>query len=66
MKVEFEKNADGEETINGFDSSYKIYEIARTKSLSKTLTLGNLEEIIDELFAEIQLAYNQPEHLYKI
>ncbi|WP_268921690.1 hypothetical protein [Metabacillus sediminilitoris] len=35
MIVEFEINAVGEETINGFDSSYKNYEIARTKSLPK-------------------------------
>lgn len=39
------------------------YEIARTKNLSKELTLGNLEEIIKELFSEIQLAYDQPEQL---
>jgi hypothetical protein len=47
-KVEFEINAVGEETINGYDSSFKNYEIARTKNLSKTLTLGNLEEIIND------------------
>ncbi|MGF6949060.1 hypothetical protein QF028_001565 [Neobacillus sp. B4I6] len=63
IKVEFEINAVGEETINGYDSSYKNYEIARTKVLPKTVTLGNLEEIINELFAEIQSTYDQPEHL---
>jgi uncharacterized membrane protein len=61
--MEFEINAVGEETINGYDSSYKNYEIARTKNLSKEITLGNLEEIIKELFSEIQLAYDQPEQL---
>ena len=37
IKVEFEINAVGEETINGYDSSFKKYEIARTKNLSKTI-----------------------------
>ncbi|MDR7235957.1 hypothetical protein [Neobacillus drentensis] len=63
LKVEFEINAVGEETINGYDSSYKNYEIARTKSLSKSLTLGDFEEIINELFTEIQSVFDQPEHL---
>ncbi|SMQ81008.1 hypothetical protein SAMN05444673_4088 [Bacillus sp. OV166] len=63
IKVEFEINAVGEETINGYDSSFKKYEIARTKNLSQTLTLGNLEEIINELFEEIQSSYENPEHL---
>ena len=63
INVEFEINAVGEETINGYDSSFKNYEIARIKSLPKTLSLGNLEEIINELFVEIQSAYDQPEHI---
>ncbi|WP_047155304.1 hypothetical protein [Aneurinibacillus tyrosinisolvens] len=63
IKVEFEINAVGEETINGYDSSFKKYEIARTKNLSKSLTLGELEDIINELFQEIQSAYEKPEHL---
>lgn len=63
IKVEFEINAVGKETVNGYDDSFKKYEIARVKTLSKTLTLGNLEEIINELFSEIQSAYEQPEQL---
>ncbi|MDQ0202216.1 hypothetical protein [Neobacillus ginsengisoli] len=63
IKVDFEINAVGEETINGYESSFKKFEIARTKSLSKELTLGDFEEIINELFAEIQSSYDQPEHL---
>ncbi|PET60304.1 hypothetical protein CN514_14250 [Bacillus sp. AFS001701] len=63
IKVEFEINAVGEETIDGYDDSYKNYQIARSKYLSKELTLGNVEEIINELFTEIQSAYEQPEQL---
>jgi hypothetical protein len=49
--------------INGYNSSFKKYEIARTKNLSKKLTLGSLEEIINELFVEIQSSFELPEHL---
>lgn len=63
IKVEFEINAVGKETVNGYDDSFKNYEIARVKNLSKTVTLGNLEESINELFTEIQSAYEQPEQL---
>ena len=64
IKVEFEIKAFGEETITDYEDSWKGFEIARTKTLSKETTLENIETIINQLFDEIQLSYGkQPEQL---
>lgn len=64
IKVEFEVNAFGEETISDYEGSYKRFEIARTKYLPKETTLENIEIIVKHLFEEIQSSYGkQPEQL---
>ena len=63
IKVEIQISAVGEVTVDGYDDAYKNYEIGRTKTLTKSITLGNLEEMINELFEEVQLTYDNPEHL---
>ena len=64
IKVGFEVKAFGEETITEYEDSFKGFEIARTKSLSKETTLENIEMIVNQLFEEIQLSYGkQPEQL---
>lgn len=59
IKVEFEVKAFGGETIEGYEDSFKGFEIARTKSLSKDTTLGEIEVIVKELFDEIQGSYGK-------
>ena len=64
IKVEFEVKGFGEDTIKGYEGSYKGVEVVRIKSLSKDTTLEEIETIIYQLFEEIQLSYEkQPEQL---
>ena len=64
IKVEFEVKGFGEDTIKGYEGSYKGVEVVRTKSLSKDTTLEEIETIVHQLFEEIQLSYEkQPEQL---
>ncbi|WP_042350917.1 hypothetical protein [Bacillus massiliigorillae] len=64
IKVEFEINGYGEETIQGYEGSYKGLEVQRSMDLPKDTTLGEIEEIVNELFEEVRLGYGkQPEQL---
>ena len=64
IKVEFEITAFGEEEIDNYNNSFKGYEVARNKVLSKEITLGELENYISSIFREVKDDYGQqPEQL---
>ena len=64
IKVEFEIKAFGEEEIDNYNNSFKGYEVARNKVLSKEITLGELENYISSIFREVKDDYGQqPEQL---
>ena len=64
IKVEFEIKAFGEEEIDNYNNSFKGYEVARYKVLSKEITWGELENYICSIFREVKDDYGQqPEQL---
>ena len=64
IKVEFEIKAFGEEEIDNYNNSFKGYEVARNKVLSKEIPLGELENYISSIFREVKDDYGQqPEQL---
>ncbi|MDQ0169663.1 hypothetical protein [Paenibacillus tundrae] len=60
MKMEFEITAFGLEGHEGYSEAYRQNEIVRTKLVSRDTTLGEVEEVIKELMAEIRQEFIQP------
>ncbi|EKE30742.1 hypothetical protein MJ3_12270 [Salimicrobium jeotgali] len=60
IKVEFEIKAYGEEKTDDYNDSFKGYEVARNKVLSKEITLGELENYVSTIFEEVKGDYGQP------
>lgn len=61
MKVEFEVKAFGKEELNNAIDAFRSTELARTHQLSKETTLGELEQLISELFGEVEQNIASPE-----
>ncbi|MCK0473238.1 hypothetical protein [Halalkalibacter sp. APA_J-10(15)] len=63
MKVEIEVKAFGEIEAQGVENAFKGVERMGVHKLSKDTTLGELEELINTQFEEVEKDYKNPEQV---
>ncbi|MCM3133117.1 hypothetical protein [Paenibacillus polysaccharolyticus] len=63
IKVEFELSAWGQENTQDGGGSFQKHELLKIRTVSKDITLEQLEAMVKEMIADIKKVYPQPEQL---